>query len=207
MQPIAAWLVARPERAVFILIASFLLPITQILGSAILVLLVLSRGLGRAAVSAVFSFGALLATALTGKYPERINRIFYIDAFVPLPGQSYSDIAGEKISRQIKAYTDMIGGNNMIPPFFETDTRYCSHPLHTLYTKVNYDPAALNQLNPVYIECTNKDPDWTFTPILEKTAKNARDLNWQSHIIKSDHMPMYSHTEELCNLLFTDLKT
>ena len=154
-----------------------------------------------------FSFGGLLATALAGKYPERINRIFYVDAFVPLPGQSYSDIAGEKISRQIKAYTDMIGGNNMIPPFFETDTRYCSHPLHTLYTKVNYDPVALNQLNPVYIECTDKDPNWTFTPILEKTAKNARDLNWQSHIIKSDHMPMYSHSEELCNLLFTDLKT
>ena len=44
VQPIAAWLVARPERAVFILIASFLLPITQILGSAILVLLVVRLG-------------------------------------------------------------------------------------------------------------------------------------------------------------------
>ncbi len=84
MQPLAAWLVARPERAVFILIASFLLPITQILGSAILVLLVLSRGPGRAAVSAAFGFGAILALALVSKVP--VSQLFQVVLTIWLPG-------------------------------------------------------------------------------------------------------------------------
>ena len=64
MQPIAAWLVARPERAIFVLIASFPLPFTQILGSAVLVLLVLSRGIARAAQAAGIAFIAILAMTL-----------------------------------------------------------------------------------------------------------------------------------------------
>ncbi len=64
MQPIAVWLVARPERAVFILIATFLLPITQIIGSAILVLLVLSQGLTRTAIVAGLAFAAILVLSL-----------------------------------------------------------------------------------------------------------------------------------------------
>lgn len=80
----AAWLVARPERAVFILLASFLLPITQILGSAVLILLVLSRGPGRAAVLAVFGFGALLALALVSKVP--VSQVFQVVLTIWLPG-------------------------------------------------------------------------------------------------------------------------
>ena len=64
MQPIAAWLVARPERAIFVLIATFLLPITQIIGSALLVLMVLSQGPARTAILAGMSFAAILMFAL-----------------------------------------------------------------------------------------------------------------------------------------------
>ena len=64
MQPIAVWLVARPERAVFILIATFLLPITQIFGSAILVLLVLSQGLTRTAIVGGLAFAAIMVLSL-----------------------------------------------------------------------------------------------------------------------------------------------
>ena len=64
MQPIAAWLVARPERAVFVLIATFPLPFTQILGSAVLVLLVLSSGIARAATVAGIAFVAILVMTL-----------------------------------------------------------------------------------------------------------------------------------------------
>jgi len=150
---------------------------------------------------AAFSFGGMTATALAGKYPEKINKLVYIDAFVPKPGQSFFDIAGEKITRQIKAYTDVMGDNKMIPPFFETDSRYCSHPMNTLFRNVSYSEKDLDVLNPTYIECVNKDPLWTFTPLLENTAKEIMDKDWRFHTIDSDHMPMFSHTEELCNLI------
>ncbi len=150
---------------------------------------------------AAFSFGGLTATAYAGKHPDLVKKIVYIDAFVPKPGQSYSDIVGKKISRQILAYTDVLGENNMIPPFFEDDPRYCNHPLNTIFTKVDFDQDILNNFNPVYIECTNKNPLWAFTPILEKTAVNMKRNNWQLEQIHSDHMPMFTHTEELCSIL------
>ncbi len=86
MQALAAWLVARPERAVFILIATFLLPITQILGSAILVLLVLSQGPVRAALVAGFGFGAILVIALLSKAP--LLQAFQVVLTIWLPGMA-----------------------------------------------------------------------------------------------------------------------
>lgn len=150
---------------------------------------------------AAFSFGGMTATALAGKYPHKIDKLYYIDAFVPDPGQSFTEIAGTKITRQINAYSDVMGEDNMIPPFFETDQRYCNHPLQTLFSTVNYKREDLEKLNPVYIECTAKNPLWTFTSLLEKTVDKIKKNKWTVHAIDSDHMPMYSHTNELCSLL------
>ncbi len=76
MQPIAAWLVARPERAVFVLIATCPLPFTQILGSSVLVLLVLNSGLARALRLAGIAYVAILLMTLVTSVPfATLNQI------------------------------------------------------------------------------------------------------------------------------------
>ena len=84
MQPIAAWLVARPERTIFVLIATFPLPFTQILGSTILVLLVLSRGISRAAQAAGIAFVAILAMTLVTTVPTQT--LIQVAVTIWLPG-------------------------------------------------------------------------------------------------------------------------
>ena len=84
MQPIAAWLVARPERAVFVLIATFPLPFTQILGSAVLVLLVLSSGIARAATVAGIAFVAILVMTLVTTVS--VQTLIQIALTIWLPG-------------------------------------------------------------------------------------------------------------------------
>ena len=69
MQPIAAWLVARPERAVFVLIVTFPLPFTSIIGSSVLVLLVLSSGLARTLQVAGIAYAAILLMSLVTSMP------------------------------------------------------------------------------------------------------------------------------------------
>jgi hypothetical protein len=64
MQRIAAWLVERPERAVLGMVATFLLPLTRIFGSAVLVLLTLQHGAKRAIVVATISFAVIAAVLL-----------------------------------------------------------------------------------------------------------------------------------------------
>lgn len=156
---------------------------------------------------AAFSFGGMTATALVDRFSDKINSLLYVDAFVPEPGQSFASIAGEKISRQIKAYTDVMSEGEMIPPFFEIDPRYRNQPLNTLFSKVDYNAEKLNDIAPLYIECTAKDPKWSFTPLLEKMAKKIEGKNWKICRINSDHMPMYSHTDEMIDILTTQLSS
>lgn len=84
MQPIAAWLVARPERTVFVLIATFPLPFTQILGSAVLVLLALNSGPARVAQVAGIAYVAILLMTLVTTVP--LAMLNQIAVMIWLPG-------------------------------------------------------------------------------------------------------------------------
>ena len=64
MQPIAAWLVARPQNSVLGLAASLLLPFAQIFSGAVMVLMVLQLGVRRATVSALAAAAILSLIAL-----------------------------------------------------------------------------------------------------------------------------------------------
>lgn len=64
LQPIAAWLVARPRNAVLGLAGTLMLPFAQILSGAVMVLLVLYQGPARAAAEAVTASVLLAAIAL-----------------------------------------------------------------------------------------------------------------------------------------------
>jgi hypothetical protein len=69
VQAIAAWLVARPERAVFVLIVTFPLPFTSIIGSSVLVLLVLSSGLARTLQVTGIAYAAIFLMSLLTSMP------------------------------------------------------------------------------------------------------------------------------------------
>ena len=60
MQPLVAWLVARPQNAVMVLAATLLLPVLQIFSGIFMVILVLKQGVR----PAIFS-GAMAAVGLT----------------------------------------------------------------------------------------------------------------------------------------------
>ena len=40
------------------------------------------------------SYGGMVATGVADRVPERVRRLVYLDAFVPLHGQSLSDLVG-----------------------------------------------------------------------------------------------------------------
>jgi hypothetical protein len=60
VQPLAAWLVARPQNAILALAGTLLLPVLQIFSGIIMVLLVLHQGVRLAAIEAAIA-GAILA--------------------------------------------------------------------------------------------------------------------------------------------------
>ena len=73
MQPLAAWLVARPQNAVLGLAATLLLPILQIVSGIIMVLLVLRQGARIAGIEAAVAGGLLAVIALVFGAP--VNQV------------------------------------------------------------------------------------------------------------------------------------
>jgi hypothetical protein len=69
MQPLAAWLVARPQNAVIGLAATLLLPVLQIVSGIIMVLLVLRQGARLAVVEAAVAGGLLVMVGLVAGAP------------------------------------------------------------------------------------------------------------------------------------------
>lgn len=69
MKSVAAWLVARPQNAVFALAATLLLPLLQVFGGAIMVLLVLQQGVRLAVIEGVLAGGLLVMVALFAGAP------------------------------------------------------------------------------------------------------------------------------------------
>ena len=64
MQPLAAWLVARPQNAVLVLATTLLMPVLQVLSGIVMVLLVLKQGVRLAVVEGVIAGALLLVIAL-----------------------------------------------------------------------------------------------------------------------------------------------
>jgi hypothetical protein len=68
-QTVAAWVVARPQNAVLALAATLALPLLQVAAGAVVVLLVLRRGLRDAAIYSALAGAMLLGAALVAQVP------------------------------------------------------------------------------------------------------------------------------------------
>ena len=64
LQRVSAWLIARPTNAVFGVALALMTPLDGVLGGAVLVLLVLQRGLVQAAIPAAMALGLLVVASM-----------------------------------------------------------------------------------------------------------------------------------------------
>lgn len=69
MQPVAAWLVARPQNGVLGLAGTILLPLSPIISGAVMTMLVMQSGLRISVLQALVAAAILSATALLAKAP------------------------------------------------------------------------------------------------------------------------------------------
>lgn len=137
-----------------------------------------------------FSYGGMVATGTAALVPEDVRRIIYLDAFVPKNGQSLFDVFGPGITRALTAISRHFTGGDRVPFFDEDDPRLEDQPFLTGRERLFYNKAVIDGLNPVYVECTEKPPEWTFTPILAGIAGACGNDGWRTERLASDHFPM-----------------
>lgn len=158
------------------------------------------------------SFGGGAVTGVVDRIPQRIRRLVYLDAGIPMEGKSSFDRLPPGVREtRIKAAEEFSGGVSIpIPPantFGLTETadvewiqrRMTPHPLRTYMTVPTVTHPIGNGLPATYIRCTapyyhNVDSSGAY-------AKSRQD--WQYLEIKAGHDAMISHPEELTQILLS----
>ncbi len=154
------------------------------------------------------SYGGMVITGVAAKAPQRLAHLVYLDAYLPLEGESEIDLWPPD---QLARYrTDIASGAKFRKPpppsvLGVTDPkiaewmeqRLTPHPYSTYE---NAPPPATPEsafVPRTYIHCTlGPVASW-----MEPFAARARKLGWKVHTIEAGHMVMVTHPKELAEIL------
>jgi len=158
----------------------------------------------RNVVLVAHSYSGMVSTAVAERVPERIGQLIYVDAFVPQDGQSLNDIVGSQLQAYFARVARSRGDGWRIPhdpPGAPRTARMTDQPLKTGEQAIEIKNPAAAMVPRIYIACTQKSPNWSFTPILDQTAARVRAEGWQYRELPTGHYPMQTLPLELANAL------
>ncbi len=155
------------------------------------------------------SFAGNTISGVADQMPERISRLIYLDALVPVSGRSpFDELPVEVVAHRIRLAEESSDGLSVPPPpaaaFGVTDPadaawlerRLTPHPLRCFSSAQEFRSAPGNGLPAEYILCN--DP--VYGP-LEGARRRARDLGWNLREIATGHDAMVTAPAALAEML------
>lgn len=145
------------------------------------------------------SYGGMVITGVADRIPERIGRLVYLDAFLPIDGDSVMTLrkAGSLAIEQ------MTKDGFIIPAWVKPDKpfpRDVPHPLKTFTDPIVLRNPAAAKVPATYIltvEKGKRPEDDDFFP----SAERARLRGWPVIIMEADHVPNWRQPEATAELL------
>lgn len=146
------------------------------------------------------SYGGMVITAVADRIPQKIERLVYIDAHLPINGESMFDL----ISQQQKAYllhrAKTLGDGWNIPSPWPENGKNVPHPLATFQDTVKLKNSRLDGINGQYILTLEID---ALTDKFSNSAQRARSRNWRYHELRTGHNPHWTMPNELASILIS----
>jgi pimeloyl-ACP methyl ester carboxylesterase len=162
------------------------------------------------------SYGGLVITQLAEAAFERIQRIIYLDAFLPQDGQCLFDMLTETTQKFYLDWSKQMGEGWRLPPSDAVLTRWgltnpddiawvaprlTDIPMNCYFDKLDLKRHAADSLPKTYIHCT-KGP---MVPEMKLFAKHAKAKNWGYNEIEAGHDAMVTEPEKLAELITCNL--
>ena len=124
------------------------------------------------------SYGGMIITGVADKMADRIRRLVYLDAALPEPGQSLSDILA-------------LAGLDPIAVVEGSHKAYVE--------KIQFDPQKIKSLSKTYILCT--ESEFACVTNLAKQKIAADSTEWSYIELPTSHVPMASMPDQFTQLL------
>lgn len=138
------------------------------------------------------SYGGMVITGVADSIPERMKKLIYIDASLPVNGESNMMIFGKEgeealIKRSVNGY--------MIPTWVPEDKappKDVPQPLKTYTDKILLNNSLAQKIPGIFISCGWKE-----------MAERAKKKGWPVFELGTDHNVQWSNPEGLADLLIT----
>jgi pimeloyl-ACP methyl ester carboxylesterase len=145
------------------------------------------------------SYGGMVITGVADRIPERISRLIYIDAFLPVDGESAMTLR-KPGSLAIEAMTQ---DGMIIPSWVKPDKplpKDVPHPLKTFTDSIVFKNPAAAKVPATYVLTVEKgkkpeDDDFYANYV------RARARGWPVLIMEANHVPMWYLPEETAALI------
>jgi pimeloyl-ACP methyl ester carboxylesterase len=163
------------------------------------------------------SYGGMVVTAAAESCWRRIERIVYLDAYVPDDGQSLYDIQPEATVRIFKKWADAWGGGRRVVPsrsfpenwgIFDEELkawvfhRLEDYPLRCSEEKVSLVCPEAAAIKRSYIRCTGLTPSGRIVAAdFQSSVEKAMRGGWDFYEIQAGHDAMLTHPEAVAGLL------
>jgi pimeloyl-ACP methyl ester carboxylesterase len=154
------------------------------------------------------SYAGMVITAVADRLPQRIGRLVYLDAVVPLPGESWSSGHSEEVRAKRR---EAIAQTGSIPPAEPSlfglqgeDAAWAARhstpqPGGVYDDPLHFDAARLARLPRTFIDCTNPP----LATIAASRRRVREQLGWQLLQIPTGHDAMISAPEALLQHLLS----
>ena len=151
-------------------------------------------------VLAGHSYGGMVITGAAARLGARIDALCYIDAFVPVDGQSLWDITGDYEHNWYIDSQKFTPG--LVAPIGQHDFRPVPglvgrHPLLTLTEAVRLTGEEEKIARRAYVFAN----DWQPTPFARFAAQIRNDPAWDYHESKASHFVMQDQPEQVLAIL------
>ncbi len=144
------------------------------------------------------SYGGMVVTGVADRVPDRIAQLIYLDAMVPLDGESVV----ENTLIENKWWLSQARDGFISPSWIRSEQappKDVPHPFKTFTDVIVLKNPQRLDIPTDYIltaERPNQPERDDFFPY----AKRAESFNWPVHILRADHNPQWSKPKELADL-------
>lgn len=133
------------------------------------------------------SYGGMVITGVADRTSARVNSIIYLDAALPLPGQSEWDLMSEEL-RDVFTHSTKDGFNIEVPSeWLPFRPRLMAHPLETKLQALNYSVEKFQTFPKVYVHALNgfgPGRDHFFAKGYERVKSQS---GWSSYVLPAGH--------------------
>ena len=109
-----------------------------------------------------FSYGGMVITGVAEEVPERIDRLVYLDAFLPQDGESAADLAGAEIMAAMEEAARAYGDGWRVPHDPPDADRRTDFLLKAAQQRITVDNPQTARLERTFVHFTEK-PEGDFT--------------------------------------------